>query len=146
MKNPRHFVVTLSHRDGFTPGLIIAQKGEEKPGPAQAIKLLRMDIEPGREEFIEVVEVKPFLLSKPRIKREMTGDQRARLIAKWASRFYDITASWKGPLGMQLAYLFVAMARGSHVALTRNSALVRLLRQEPVPANDPVWRFIQIEE
>ncbi len=144
MKNLRHFVVTPSHRDGFTPGLIIAKKG--RPSPAQAIRLLRIDIEPGRKESVQVVEVKPVLLSEPRTKREMTGDQRARLIAKWASRFYDMTESWNGPLGMQLAYLFAAIARSSHVALTRNSARVRLLRQETVPANNPIWRFIQIEE
>ena len=146
MKNLRHLVVTLSHRGGFAPRLIIAKKGEERPSPAQAIKLLRIDIEPDREESVQVVEVKPVLLSKPQTQREMTGDQRARLISQWATRFYDMTESWNGPPGMQLAYLFAAIARGSYVALTRNSALVRLLRQEIVPANNPIWRFIQIEE
>ena len=66
MKSQRHFVVTHSHRHGVTPGLIIAQKGGEKPGPAEAIKLLRMDVEPGREEFVEVIEVSPVFLSKSR--------------------------------------------------------------------------------
>lgn len=117
MKSQRHFVVTHSHRHGVTPGLIIAQKGGEKPSPAEAIKLLRMDVEPGREEFVEVIEVSPVFLSKSRSNREVTGGQRARLIAKWATRFYDITESWNRPIGMQLAYLFAAIARGSHVAL-----------------------------
>src|ERR1039458_4331401 len=44
----------------------------------------------------------------------------------------------KGPIGMQLAYLFAAMAGGSHVALNRHSALVRLLRQQAVPTSDPI--------
>ena len=73
----------------------------------------------------------------------MTGGQRARLIAKWATRFYDITESWNWPIGMQLAYLFAAMARGSHVALRRNSALVRLLRQEACPRTS-IWRFTRL--
>ena len=97
-------------------------------------------LEPEREEFVEVTEVAPVLLTKPRRNRKMTGGQRARLIAQWARRLYDMTASWQGPIGMQLAYLFAAMARGSHVALNRQSALVRLLRQEAVPASDPIWR------
>jgi hypothetical protein len=46
---------------------------------------------------------------------------------------------------MQLAYLFAAMAGGSHVALNRHSALVRLLRQQAVLTSDPIWRFIKIE-
>ena len=146
VRNPRHFVVTHSHRHGVTTGLVIGEKGQRKPTPAEAIKLLQLDFEPDREEFVEVTEVAPVFLSKPRRNRKMTGGQRARLIAQWAGRLYDITASWQGPIGMQLAYLFAAMARGSHVALKRHSALVRLLRQEAVPASDPIWKYIRIEE
>jgi hypothetical protein len=146
VKNPRHFVVTHSHRHGVTTSLIIGEKGKEEPSPAQAIKLLQLDFDPAREEFVEVTEVAPVFLSKPRRSLEITGDQRARLIAQWAKRLYAITASWKGPIGMQLAYLFAAMAGGSHVALNRHSALVRLLRQQAVPTSDPIWRFIKIEE
>jgi len=42
--------------------------------------------------------------------------------------------------------LFAAMAGGSHIALNRHSALVRLLRQQAVPTSDPIWRFIKIEK
>jgi hypothetical protein len=108
--------------------------------------LLRLDFDPAREEFVEVTEVAPVFLSKPRRNLEITGDQRARLIAQWSKRLYAITASWKGPIGMQLAYLFAAMAGGSHIALNRHSALVRLLRQQAVPTSDPIWRFIKIEK
>jgi len=146
VSNPRHFVVTHSHRHGVTTGLIIGEKGQNKPTPAQVIKLLQLDFEPDREEFVEVTEVAPVFLSKPRRNLKVTEGQRARLIAQWAGRLYDMTASWQGPIGMQLAYLFAAMARGSHVALKRHSALVRLLRQEAVPASDPIWKYIQIEE
>lgn len=76
-----------------------------QPTPAQAIKLLQLDFDPAREEFVEVTEVAPVFLSKPRRNLEITGDQRARLIAQWAKRLYAITESWKGPIGMQLAYL-----------------------------------------
>jgi len=106
--------------------------------------LLQLDVD--REEFVEVTEVAPVFLSKPRRNLKVTEGQRARLIAQWAGRLYDMTASWQGPIGMQLAYLFAAIARGSHVALKRHSALVRLLRQEAVPASDPIWKYIQIEE
>ena len=108
--------------------------------------MLQLDFEPDREEFIELTEVTPVFLSKLRRNPEMTGGQRVRLIAQWAGRLYDITASWQGPIGMQLAYLFAAMARGSHVALKRHSALVRLLRQEAVSASDPIWKYVRIEE
>jgi len=146
VSNPRHFVVTHSHRHGVTTGLVIGQKGQRKPTPAESIKLLQLDFEPDREEFVEVTEVAPVFLSKPRRNPETTGGERARLIAQWAGRLYDMTASWQGPIGMQLAYLFAAMARGSHVALKRHSALVRLLRQEGVPTSDPIWKYIRIEE
>ena len=146
MNTPRHFVVTHSHRHGVTTSLIIGEKGKEEPSPAQAIKLLKLDFDPAREEFVEVTEVAPVFLSKPRRNLKITGNQRARLIARWAKRLYAITASWKGPIGMQLAYLFAAMAGGSHIALNRHSALVRLLRQQAVPTSDPIWRFIKIEE
>ena len=146
VSNPRHFVVTHSYRHGVTTGLVIGEKGVGKPTPAQVIKLLQLDFDPDREEFVEVTEVAPVFLSKPPRNLEMTEGQRARLIAQWARRLYDITASWQGPIGMQLAYLFAAMARGSHVALKRQSALVRLLRQEAVPASDPIWKYIRIEQ
>ena len=138
--------MTHSHRHGVTTGLVIGQKGQRKPTPAESIKLLQLDFEPDREEFVEVTEVAPVFLSKPRRNLKVTGGQRARLIAQWAGRLYDMTASWQGPIGMQLAYLFAAMARGSHVALKRHSTLVRLLRQEGVPTSDPIWKYIRIEE
>lgn len=146
MKNLRHFVVTYSHRHGATTGLIIARRAEVKPSPAQAVKLLRLDVDPGRKEPVEVIEVSPVFLSRPHSNPRTIKEQRARLIAQWATRFYDLTESWNGPLGMQLAYLFAAIARGSHVALAPNSALVRLLRQAAVPSNDPVWQFLRVEK
>ena len=93
-----------------------------------------------------MTEEKPVFMTKSCPKRGMSGEQRSRLIAKWAKRLYDITASWRGPIGMQVAYLFAAMASGNHVALNRKSALVRLLHQADVPRRDPVWRFIRIEK
>ena len=45
-----------------------------------------------------------------------------------------------------IGLLVAAMAGGSHVALNRHSALVRLLRQQAVPTSDPIWRFIKIEK
>jgi len=46
VSNPRHFVVTHSHRHGVTTGLVIGQKGQRKPTPAESIKLLQLDFDP----------------------------------------------------------------------------------------------------
>lgn len=62
-------------------------------------------------------------------KKGIRKSERLQLIRKWADRLYANTETWKGSLGTELAYLFAAIARGSHVALTRRSALVRLLRR-----------------
>ncbi len=75
-----------------------------------------------------------------------SNSQRLRLITKWADRLYAKTETWKGPLGTELAYLFAAIARGRHVALSRRSALVRILRREGVSAKDGIWKHIVIEE
>jgi hypothetical protein len=146
MRNLRYFVVTHCHRHGATTGLIIGEERQKKPSEAEAVKLLKLNFEPDQEEFIHVTEEKPVFMTKSCPKRGMSGEQRSRLIAKWANRLYDITASWRGPIGMQLAYLFAAMASGNHVALNRKSALVRLLQDADVSSSDPIWRFIRIEE
>ena len=135
-----------THRHGITTGLIIGRRGQRKPTADEAAILLRLKFEPEREETIEITEEKPVFIGKPRLhKKGMNRSERLRLITKWADRLYAKTESWKGPLGTELAYLFAAIARGSHVALTRRSALVRLLRREHVPVADQIWNYIVIE-
>ncbi len=141
-----HFVVVHTHRHGITTGLIIGGRGQRKPTPEEAAKLLRLHFEPQREETLEIAEEKPVFIGKARGGKQGANDsQRLRLIIKWADRLYATTETWKGSLGTELAYLFAAIARGRHVALTRRSALVRLLRRAAVSANDPIWRHIVIE-
>lgn len=141
-----HFVVVHTHRHGITTGLIVGKRGQRKPTPAETAKLLRLHFEPQREETIEVTEEKPVFIGKPSSGKERaSSSQRLRLITKWADRLYAKTETWKGPLGTELAYLFAAIARGGHIALTRRSALVRLLRREGVPATDQIWKHIVIE-
>ena len=87
-----------------------------------------------------------FIGKAARAKRSVNGSERLRLITKWADWFYTKTETWKGSLGTELAYLFAAIAGGRHVALSRRSALVRLLRREGVSAKDEIWKHIVIEE
>ncbi|ODU24178.1 MAG: hypothetical protein ABS95_02170 [Verrucomicrobia bacterium SCN 57-15] len=141
-----HFVVVHTHRHGITTGLIIGRRGQRKPTADEVARLLRLHFEPQREETIEITEEKPVLIGKPGLgKRGANNSERSRLITKWADRLYAKTETWKGPLGTELAYLFAAIARGHHVALTRRSVLVRLLRREGVSAKDGIWKHIVIE-
>lgn len=146
MKRLSHFVVIHTHRHGITTGLIIGRRGQRKPTADEAAILLRLNFEPEREETIEITEEKPVFIGKPRLhKKDMNRSERLRLITKWADRLYAKTETWKGPLGTELAYLFAAIARGRHVALTQRSALVRLLRREGVSTKDGIWKHIAIE-
>lgn len=144
-----HFVVVHAHRHGITTGLIVGRRGRRKPTVDEAIKLLRLHFEPQREETIEISEEKPVFIGKPvkpgLAKKGASNSQRLQLINKWADRLYAKTETWKGPLGTELAYLFSAIARGSHVALNRRSALVRLLRREGVSDRDAIWNHIVLE-
>lgn len=141
-----HFVVVHTHRHGITTGLIIGGRGQRKPTADEAAKLLRLHFEPQREETIEITEEKPVFVGRSNAgKKGVNNPERLRLITKWADRLYAKTETWKGSLGTELAYLFAAIARGSHVALTRRSALVRLLRREGVSTKDGIWKHIVIE-
>jgi hypothetical protein len=141
-----HFVVVHTHRHGITTGLIVGRSGQRKPTAEEAAKLLRLDFEPQHEETIEIVEENPVFIGKADGGKKRANDlQRLRLITKWADRLYTKTETWQGSLGTELAYLFAAIARGGHVALTRRSALVRLLRREGISAKEDIWRHIVIE-
>lgn len=146
MSKLSHFVVVHTHRHGITTGLIIGRRGQRKPTADEAVKLLRLHFEPLREETIEIIEEKPVFIGKTNLGKDgVNNSERLRLITKWADRLYAKTETWKGPLGTELAYLFAAIARGRHVALTRRSALVRLLRREDVSTKDRIWKHIVIE-
>lgn len=135
-----------THRHGVTTGLMIGPCGQRKPTADEAVKLLRLNFEPQREETLEIIKEKPVFIGKSRAdKKGINKAQRLQLITRWADRLYAKTETWKGSLGTELAYLFAAIARGRHVALTRRSALVRLLRREGVPAGDRIWKHIVIE-
>lgn len=141
-----HFVVVHSHRHGITTGLLIGRRGQRKPTADEAAKLLRLHFEPRREETIEIIEEKPVFIGKTNLGKDgVNNSERLRLIAKWSERLYANTETWKGSLGTELAYLFAAIARGRHVALTRRSTLVRLLRREGVSTKDRIWKHIVIE-
>jgi hypothetical protein len=72
--------------------------------------------------------------------------RRLRLIAYWAGRLYTSTESWRGSLGMEIAYLFAAIARNQKISLKPRSSLVRLLRCERITSRNPIWKFIVLED
>ena len=74
----------------------------------------------------------------------MDPEKRLRLIQRWSDWFYAHTDTRGGPLGMELAYLFTAMAKDPSVELKANTALVRILRRESVSLSDPIWWFIAV--
>lgn len=126
--------------------MIIGGRGQRKPTADEAAKLLHLHFERQREETIEITEEKPVFVGRRGVdKNGMHKSERLQLISKWAERFYANTETWKGSLGTEIAYLFAAIARGRHVALSRRSALVRLLGREGISAGDEIWKHIVIE-
>ena len=81
-------------------------------------------------------------------------DERVALIQKWSSWFYDNTAGWSceiaGDLGMQLAYLFAAISKGTKIECNNDSPLIHCLKRregydgEKVPYDAEIWHYIDI--
>lgn len=130
----------------MTTGLIVGRPNQRKPTVAEAVKLLQLNFAPEAGETVEISEEKPIYLGKIRsVERRNSRLKRLQLIAEWAERLYARTETWKGSLGTELAYLFAAIARGRHIALTQRSSLVRLLRREQVSPGNRIWKHIVIE-
>lgn len=74
-----------------------------------------------------------------------TPQERIDLISHWSMWFYENTESWHGELGMEIAYLQMAVAMGKRIELGRSSALVRTLID--LSAHDPepgIWEYIDL--
>ena len=72
---------------------------------------------------------------------------RLELIKEWSDWFYARTDSFEGELGLQLAYLWPAIAKAHKIEVSPSSAIVRVLEQFHVPPHSPIWDYIdQVED
>lgn len=82
------------------------------------------------------------MLPEYRKLEKRSSDDRVDLINKWSHWFYDNTESFEGKLGMQLAYLWAAISKGTKIEVDPSSPLIRLLRQKQVPETELIWEYI----
>ena len=76
-----------------------------------------------------------------------TPADRIEIIRYWGDWFYDHSNSWEsGRLGASLAYLFVAIAKGTICSFTKGDPVVRLLKKENIGIDHYIWDFIEIEK
>ena len=76
---------------------------------------------------------------------KLTREERLLLIEEVYTKLILATESFEpGNIGMELAYLFGAIAKCNLCEWSGNSAIVQLLQQN-FHQNHPVWRFIEIE-
>lgn len=82
-----------------------------------------------------------------------TARDRIDLIKKWSDWFYEATGTWApdaaGNLGMHLAYLFTAMAKGTLIEVQEHDEIIKCLRGQegydvaPVPKTEDIWEYIK---
>lgn len=73
-----------------------------------------------------------------------SGDEVIDFIALWSDWFYENTTTFNGAIGRSLAYLWPAIAKGNQIEVTRQHAIVRLLRSKNVHPDDPIWTYLDI--
>lgn len=74
----------------------------------------------------------------------MSFEDRIHLILTWSTWFYDHTETFNGALGLSLAYLWPAIARGGRIEVAAHSAIVRLLKREGIPPRSEIWNYIDV--
>lgn len=86
--------------------------------------------------------------SKP---QRTSAEERIRIICKWSHWFYDRTKSYAhemaGDLGMELAYLWAAIAEDSHYLVhnTKECEVLAILAGFRVPRSEDIWKYIRAE-
>lgn len=94
----------------------------------------------------------PTEMQREYLKLEVRTDpERLALIRKWSDWFYAHTESFTGKLGLQLAYLWAAIAKAHKIEVGPHDPVVETLKRqypkEPVIAkNDSIWDYIDITE
>ena len=73
--------------------------------------------------------------------------ERLELIKEWSDWFYARSETFAGELGLQLAYLWPAIAKAHKIEVSPNSTIVKTLHHFRVPKHSPIWEYIdQVEE
>ena len=75
---------------------------------------------------------------------QLTNDEKCSLIEALSDWFYDHTDSFRGALGVQLSYLYPAIIKGHQIEVSKNSAIVQLLKRNKIPDYYKVWAYIDI--
>lgn len=68
--------------------------------------------------------------------------ERMHLALHWYEWFLDHTDSFEGRLGMQLAYLWPAILKGTKIDCSERDPVVQILHLYEVPESDPIWQHI----
>ena len=125
--------------------MINQRKQGRKPIPASS-RRLPVVFQPHPKEIIEVKRGRGLQESGTHLSgKAADACKRLCLIARHANHFYQSTETWSGTLGMEIAYLFAAIAQNQQVQLNRRSSLLKLLRRIQVSPEDLIWKFIRIE-
>jgi len=84
----------------------------------------------------------------PNLDPPTTDKERVAFVKEWNEWFMENTATYKGVMGMWLAYLWPAIVKGNVIEAGPQSAIVKLLRQEGVPEDEDeynsIWDFIDL--
>lgn len=72
------------------------------------------------------------------------NDRKVEFIKTWSDWFYDHTETFKGALGLQLAYLWPAYVGGRKIEVSQKSAIVQILKREKVPKDSEIWDCLDI--
>ena len=76
--------------------------------------------------------------------KKFTNEVRINHIKKWYKFFLNLTESWDGDLGVELAYLFGAMARGEKIDASTNSSVVDVLIENNIGPKESIWHYINL--
>jgi endogenous inhibitor of DNA gyrase (YacG/DUF329 family) len=79
---------------------------------------------------------------KPQVKR--TPTKRIALVTEWYDWMMDRAETFKGELGMHLAYLWPAILKGTCIEVEPNSEIVKLLREQGVAWHATIFEFIAL--
>lgn len=93
----------------------------------------------GERHYLEEHLQQIVALEKPEKPIEITS-----FIEWWSDWFYNHTETFNGSLGRQLAYLWPAIVKDNQIEVTSRSSIVRVLREDGVPEDDHIWRYIDV--
>lgn len=78
------------------------------------------------------------------MKKLLSDKKKVEFIRIWSDWFYDHSSSYRGALGVQLAYLWPAIIREHQIEVSERSAIVKLLRKQKVAPDSDIWGYLDI--